>query len=109
MKTVNIPIFQTRLYVYKDSERKKYEKKYGVMPDEWYGCQNGDAVFIGENKTQDMAGTCYHEATHFVDWLLVHRVGGELGGPLWGHTELRAYMVQWVGNQIRKYCCKEAS
>ena len=107
MKTVNIPIFQQAIKIYKHDERAKFEKAHGVMPDAWYGCQSNEAVFIGKHPKQDIIGTCYHEATHWVDWLLEHRLGVELDGPLWGHTELRAYMVQYVGNQIRRYCCVE--
>lgn len=105
MRNVKIPMFQTTLRIYKNDEREKFEKKFGSMPDEWYGCQNGEGVFIGENPKQDMIGTCYHEATHFADWLIEQRLGVELEG-LWANTELRAYMVQYIGNKIREYCCE---
>jgi hypothetical protein len=105
MHTVNVPILQVALRIYKSDERSKFEKVYGSMPDEWYGCQNGEAVFIGENPKQDKIGTCYHEATHWVDWVLEHRLSMEVEG-LEGHTELRAYMVQYAGDQIRRYCCE---
>ncbi len=105
MKSINIAIFQQYLRIYKADERAKFERKYGEMPDDWYGCHNGDAIFIGDNTSVDMIGTCYHESVHFVDWLLEHRLGVTLES-LWDHTELRAYMVQWVGDQVRRYCCE---
>ena len=106
MKNVSIPIFQTTLRIYKSDEREKFQRRFGSIPDEWYGCQTGEGIYVGENKHQNAIGTCYHEAIHFVDWLIEDRLGVELEG-LEGNTELRAYMVQYVGDKIREYCVEE--
>lgn len=106
MKRVNIPIFQQHICIYKADEKEKFEKKAGKLPDEYYACHSNDCVWIGESKNVSMQGACFHEAVHFVDWLLEHRLDIKLNGPIWDHTELRAYMVQYIGEKIMEYCCE---
>lgn len=103
MKKVNIPIFQTVIRIYNKDERVEFEDATGhKMQEDYYGCCCDGSIWIGENNI----GACYHEATHFADWLIQERLQCKVGGDLWGHTELRAYIVQWVGDKVREYCCE---
>ena len=104
MKKLNIKIFQTVINIYRPEEKVAFEKKSGLLGSEWYGCHCGDSVWIGDGGP-DMVSTCYHEAVHVADWILEERLESRFAGRLEDHTEIRAYMVQYIGSEIAKYCC----
>ena len=101
MRKVDIPMFNCRLRIYRNDERDAFEKQTKVKLTSDYlalSCEN--SVWIG--KPKDVVGTCYHEASHFVEWMLEDWLEVDQG-TLRSNTELRAYMTQYFGGKIVEY------
>ena len=103
MKRLDLPYFNTALRMYKKGEQSLYEKDVGEDVDlsDHRGYTADNYVYCNGE-----IGVCYHEAVHFVDWLLGTHLNMEQG-TLWGNTELRAYLVEYIGDEIMKYCVEE--
>lgn len=104
MRKVYIEPFDCSFFVYTNDELEKFKKTYGVVHDGEYGITCGNGVWIGEHK--DVVGVCYHEASHIVDWILEQRLRCTQGA-LESNHEIRAYLLEFVGNKIRKYIVGE--
>jgi len=102
MTKLYIAPFDCTIFVYKNDEREKFEKAYDVEVGDSFAMTSGSGVWIGEHK--DLVGVCYHEAVHLVDWLIEVRLCMKTRS-LWDNTELRAYLVEYVGGAIRRFCC----
>lgn len=100
MKRVVIKPFACSFYIYKHDELEKFKKAYNVKYDGEYGITSGNGVWVG--KSSDAIGVCYHEAIHIVDWILEDRLDMQQG-TLDSNKELRAYLTEFVGNEIRKH------
>jgi hypothetical protein len=101
MKKVELPCFNVTLRIYKKGEEPLFESEQDVDVSEFRGYTADNYVY-----SNGEVGVCYHEAVHFVDWLLGTHLNMDQG-TLWGNTELRAYLVEHIGNEVKKYCCKE--
>jgi hypothetical protein len=101
VRTVDLPCFNATLLVYNSNERSAYEKDTDVELVDHRGYTTDNYVFCGGE-----IAVCFHEAVHFIDWLLGTHLCLEQG-TLWGNTELRAYLVEYIGGEIMKYCVKE--
>ena len=105
MKRVDIEIFQYAFYIYAPCEKIAFE----IEIDDRVG--NNDAALTCDNKVWighegDVTGNCYHEASHVVDHLLEEHLKTKQGA-LGDNYELRAYLMAWVGTQIRNYIQQE--
>ena len=111
MRKLYIAPFDCTIFVFNYDEADGFTKKTGIsVVDDggytFYARTCGHSVWIGGEKSADRIGMCYHEAVHIVDWILEERLQSTQG-TLESNTEIRAYLTEYVGNGIRKYCCKE--
>lgn len=109
MKRLKIPVFDVTVVIYKANEHSKFQKDTGLYDQRdgyiYSARQCANRIYIGKQpKGTDPVGVCYHEASHFADWLIEDRLSMEQD-TLWSNTELRAYILEYVGNQVREYCC----
>lgn len=109
MKRIYIDVFDCSIYAYKSGEEKRYKKDYDIeLGADQYGSSFGNGVFISDKLPKgkkDIIGVIYHEAVHATDWILEDRLmltQGKLGD----NQELRAYLVEYIGDKIREYCCE---
>ena len=103
MKKLYIAPFDCTIYIYGNSERKRFDKEFTKTDDGDYARTCGNGVWIGEHD--ELIGVCYHEAVHLVDWVLEERLRTKQG-KLRDNTEIRAYLTEYIGNAIRRYCCE---
>ena len=101
MKRVDLPCFNTSLRIYKKGEQSLYEKDTDVELEDHRGYTADNYVYCNGE-----IGVSYHEAVHFVDWLLGTHLNVEQG-TLWSNTDLRANIIEYIGDEIMGYC-KEA-
>jgi len=104
MKKARLAVFDLSVYIYGNDEKGRFLKEFSQEDGNSYGMTSGNGVWIGE--CDDMFGLIYHEANHIVDWILVERLKCDFVG-LMGSSEIRAYLLEWVGKEIRKYVLKE--
>jgi hypothetical protein len=89
------------MIIYSKNEKAAYEKDADVDLSECRGYAADNLIYCnGEIPV------CFHEAVHFTDWLLGTHLNIEQG-TLWSNTELRAYLVEYIGGEIMKYCVME--
>ena len=101
MRTLTIDCLNASLFIYNSNEKQAYEKDTDVELCEHRGYTSDNYVYSNGD-----IGVCFHEAVHYVDWLLGTHLCLEQG-TLWGNTELRAYLIEYVGESIMKYCREE--
>ena len=100
MKTVDIPMLNARLRIYRAEELSAFLKRYGIeraTNELCLSCQNG--IWMGKVSVD----LCAHESTHFVDWLLEEWLDCEQGS-LKSNAELRAYLVGYITQKVWDYC-----
>ena len=104
MKRLDIKALSCQIYIYNKEEKGVFCKAYDTTVGKAYGMTNGNGVWIGEHK--DLIGLCYHEAVHLADWVIETRLE-MTQGALESNTELRAYLTEYIGSEIRKYITGE--
>jgi len=101
MKKLKIDIFDCTIYIYKKEERARFAKDYQTgVETASFAEVRGNGVWIGDHTNR--VGMCYHEATHLADWIMEERLE-MTQGSLSSNTELRAYIIEYVGNEIVDY------
>jgi hypothetical protein len=96
MKVINIPIFDMDIEVYENYKDFERDQEYTVTDEE--GVCIGNAVWVKDAKA---IGVIFHEASHLADFIIEERLDMEVSG-LRSSTELRAYMLEWIGLEIIK-------
>lgn len=100
MKRLRLKCFDCSMFFYSEDEKARFEKDYRVVVGDNIGLTSGNGVWIGDHH--DIVGVCYHEAVHLVDWLLRDRLE-EKGLGLEDSHEIRAYLTEYIGSELRKY------
>jgi hypothetical protein len=98
MREIKIEVLQTSIFVYNKDEKNQFEMSCDVSLENSWGMSTGNSMWIGEHS--DLTGLVYHEATHCADWVI--REWLNLGNMDWD-SELRAYLVWWIGSQALGY------
>ena len=101
MRKITIHCLNATLLIYNSNEKSAYEKDAEVELSDHRGYTSDNYVYSNGD-----IGVCFHEAVHYVDWLLGTHLCMEQG-TLWSNTELRAYLTEYVGESIMEYCKEE--
>ena len=100
MLTLDIPLFNCAVYMYSKKERVAFEEKYDCSVRDSHAMVCGNGIWLGDGE--DDVGVCYHEASHLTDWLLEDHLEMAIA-TLDSTGELRAYVLQYLGNKIIEY------
>lgn len=101
MKKLPFPMFSVTLRIYSRDEVKGFLKQTKLDANEIQGAvamQFENAIWVGVKEES----ACYHEALHFVEWLIEDRLECRFQ-TLDDSKELRAYLLEYVGAAVRRY------
>ena len=102
MKRVTINPFMVSVFLYRPDKKARFEKEYSVvLREDDGGMASGNGAWVdGSDESY-----CYHEAVHLADWIIQEHLK-VAADNLWGTTELRAYLSQYIGKKFAEYVRK---
>ena len=101
MKKIYIKPYNSTIHIYQPDEYDKFLKATGATCQDVLAHTCGGHVWVSDLPVEDV-GVCYHEASHVCDSILEDRLDTVIRN-LADTTELRAYLMEYIGDEIRKY------